>query len=225
MRALALTSGAVALTATVQLTQNRAWGYRPVRYLGAVRAEDPLWLALPRTPLSLFVPALDLPVWGAPAQILLVFGVAEVCLGRWRTLAVAYLATPAGTLYARIGVALGPEVLAGLPASDAQVVDTGPSAAVVGLAVYVCRQRRARFTGAPVVLAMVVEVLVKDNLAGREHLAAIAAVPAVCRVREWRGRRRRAQDLGAGGSGTRSGVPPMRSWNFRRGPAQRTSWW
>ncbi|MEU0625481.1 hypothetical protein ABZ329_32050 [Streptomyces rubiginosohelvolus] len=230
VRALALTLTAVALTAAIQVTQNQAWGYGPVRSLGAVRAEDPLPLALLRTPLSLFVPALDLPVWGALAQILLVFGVAEVCLGRWRTLAVAYGATLAGTLYARIGVALGPGTFLGLPASDAQVVDTGPSAAVVGLAVYVCHQRRAWFTGALVVLAMVVEVLVKDNLAGREHLAAIAAVLVVCGVREWRGRRRGGQDCGgqdlpAGGSGTRSGAPPMRSWNFRRGPAQRTSWW
>ncbi|MFD5694689.1 hypothetical protein [Streptomyces rubiginosohelvolus] len=230
VRALALTLTAVALTAAIQVTQNQAWGYGPVRSLGAVRAEDPLPLALLRTPLSLFVPALDLPVWGALAQILLVFGVAEVCLGRWRTLAVAYGATLAGTLYARIGVALGPGTFLGLPASDAQVVDTGPSAAVVGLAVYVCHQRRAWFTGALVVLAMVVEVLVKDNLAGREHLAAIAAVLVVCGVREWRGRRRGGQDCGgqdlpAGGSGTRSGAPPMRSWNFRRGPAHRTSWW
>ncbi|MFJ7410620.1 hypothetical protein ACIQWZ_07390 [Streptomyces sp. NPDC098077] len=224
VRALPLTTGAVALTATVQVVQNRAWGYLPVQNLGAVRAEDPLPLALLRTPLSLFVPALDLPVWGALAQILLVFGVAEVCLGRWRTLVVAYAATLAGTLYARLGVALGPETFLGLPASDAQVVDTGPSAAVVGLAVYVCHQRRAWFTGALVVLAMVVEVLVEDNLAGREHLAAVAAVLVVCRVREWRGRRR-VQDRGAGGGGTRSGAPPMRSWNFRRGPAQRTSWW
>ncbi|MFJ7082215.1 hypothetical protein ACIQU8_03090 [Streptomyces griseus] len=236
VRALALTLTAVALTATVQVVQNQAWGYRPVRNLGAVRAEDPLWLALLRTPLSLFVPALDLPVWGALAQILLVFGIAEVCLGRWRTLAVAYLATLAGTLYARIGVALGPGTFPGLPASDAQVVDTGPSAAVVGLAVYVCHRQRAWFTGALVVLAMVVEVLVKDNLAGREHLAAIAAVLVVCGVREWLGRRSGArdrgadgsgalQDLGEGGSGTRSGAPPIRSWNFRRGPTQRTSWW
>ncbi len=225
VRALVLTPSAVALTALVQVAQNQSWGYRPVQNLGAVRAEDPLPLALLRTPLSLFVPALDLPVWGALAQILLVFGVAEVCLGRRRTLAVAYAATLAGTLYARVGIALGPEALLGLPASDARVVDTGPSAAVVGLAVYVCHQRRAWFTGALVVLAMVVEVLVKDNLAGREHLAAIAAVLVVCGVRAWPGRRGGGQDLRAGGSGTRSGAPPMRSWNFRRGPAQRTSWW
>ncbi|MEU6627380.1 hypothetical protein ABZ905_03705 [Streptomyces parvus] len=196
VRALALTLTAVALTAVIQVTQNQAWGYGPVQSLGAVRAEDPLPLALLRTPLSLFVPALDLPVWGALAQILLVFGVAEVCLGRWRTLAVAYGATLAGTLYARVGVALGPGTFPGLPASDAQVVDTGPSAAVVGLAVYVCHQRRAWFTGALVVLAMVAEVLVKDNLAGREHLAAIAAVLVVCGVREWLGRRRGSRNPG-----------------------------
>ncbi|WP_179500331.1 hypothetical protein [Streptomyces sp. WZ.A104] len=211
VRALALTLTAVALTAVVQVVQNQAWGYGPVQNLGAVRAEDPVWQALLRTPLSLFVPALDLPVWGALAQILLVFGIAEVCLGRWRMLAVAYLATLAGTLYARIGIALGPDAVLGLPASDAQVVDTGPSAAVVGLAVYVCHQRRAWFTGALVIVAMVVEVLVKDNLAGREHLAAIAAVLVVCGVRERLGRRRAAQDLPAGGDGTRSGAPPMRS--------------
>ncbi|MFD3973781.1 hypothetical protein [Streptomyces cyaneofuscatus] len=213
VRALPLTLAAVALTATVQVVQNQAWGYGPVQDLGAVRAEDPLWLALLRTPLSLFVPALDLPVWGALAQILLVFGIAEVCLGRWRTLAIAYVATLAGTLYARVGIALGPDAFLGLPASDAQVVDTGPSAAVVGLAVYVCHVYRAWFTGALVVLAMVVEVLVKDNLAGREHLASIAAVLVVCAVREWLGRRRTGggQGLPAGGSGTRSGAPPMRS--------------
>ncbi|WP_162600360.1 hypothetical protein [Streptomyces sp. CS147] len=196
VRALALTLTAVALTAVIQVTQNQAWGYGPVQSLGAVRAEDPLPLALLRTPLSLFVPALDLPVWGALAQILLVFGVAEVCLGRWRTLAVAYGATLAGTLYARVGVALGPGTFPGLPASDAQVVDTGPSAAVVGLAVYVCHQRRAWFTGALVVLAMVAEVLVKDNLAGREHLAAIAAVLVACGVREGLGRRRGSRNPG-----------------------------
>ncbi|MEU3837534.1 hypothetical protein [Streptomyces microflavus] len=209
VRALALTLTAVTLTAVIQLIQNQAWGYGPVQDLGAVRAEDPVWLALLRTPLSLFVPALDLPVWGALAQILLVFGIAEVCLGRWRTLAIAYVATLAGTLYARVGIALGPDAFLGLPASDAQVVDTGPSAAVVGLAIYVCHAYRAWFTGTLVVVTMVVEVLVKDNLAGREHLASIAAVLVVCAVREWLGRR--GQGLREGGSGTRSGAPPMRS--------------
>ncbi|MFE3827714.1 hypothetical protein [Streptomyces sp. NPDC059092] len=185
-RAVPMTLTAVCLTALLQIVQNRSWGYRPVMDLGAVRAEDPLWAALLRTPLSLFVPALDLPVWGALAQILLVFGVAEICLGRWRTLLIAYVATLAGTLYARIGVALGPQVFPGLPASDAEIVDTGPSAAVVGLALFVCRRYRAWWTAGLLLVALIGECLFKDNLAGREHLAASAAVLALIAVLEWR---------------------------------------
>lgn len=110
-----MTLGAVCLTALFQLVQNQSWGFGPVRNLGFVKADDPLWLALLRTPLSLFVPALDLPVWGALAQVLLVFGIAEITLGRWRTLVIAYVSTLAGTTYARIGVSLDPEGLFGLP--------------------------------------------------------------------------------------------------------------
>ncbi|WP_326663116.1 hypothetical protein [Streptomyces sp. NBC_00385] len=222
LRAVPMTLAAVCLTALLQVAQNRSWGYGPVQALGAVRAEDPLPAALLRTPLSLFVPALDLPVWGALAQVLLVFGIAEICLGRWRTLLIAYVATLAGTLYARIGVAAGPDGFLGLPGSDAQVVDTGPSAAVVALAVCVCCAYRARFTGGLVIVAMVAEIAVKNNLAGKEHLAAIAAALVLCAVPALR--RRSRQGLGAG-AGTLSGAPPIRSWNLRRGPAQRTSWW
>ncbi len=226
LRAVPMTLAAVCLTGLLQVVQNRSWGYGPVQAFGAVRAEDPLGAALLRTPLSLFVPALDLPVWGALAQVLLVFGIAEICLGRWRTLLIAYVATLAGTLYARIGVAVGPDGFLGLPGTDAQVVDTGPSAAVVALAVCVCCAYRARFTGALVIAAMVVEILVKDNLAGKEHLAAIAVALVLCALPSLRGRRRSRRGQGLGeGAGTRSGAPPMRSWNFRRGPAQRTSWW
>jgi hypothetical protein len=215
-----MTLAAVCLTALFQLLQNQDWGYQPVQNIGSVRAEDPLWLALVRTPLSLFVPALDLPVWGALAQVLLVFGIAEICLGRRRTLAIAYLATLAGTLYARVGIALGPGHPLGLPASDAQVVDTGPSAAVVGLAVYVCWRHRAHWTGATVIVAMVVEILFKNNLAGKEHLAAIAAVLVLVTVVAWRERRHPPSgpgpdpDPGPGPGprpGTRSWKPPITS--------------
>ncbi|CAL9399924.1 hypothetical protein SUDANB38_01449 [Streptomyces sp. enrichment culture] len=188
-RAVPLTLGAVCLTALLQLVQNQPWGYGPVQAVGSVRAGEPLWVALLRTPLSLFVPALDLPVWGALAQVLVVFGIAEICLGRTRTLVVAYVSTLAGTMYARLGVALGPDVpLLGLPASDARVVDTGPSAAVVGLAVFVCWRYRAWLTGWLVIAAMVVEVVVKPNLAGKEHLAALVAAVAAYGVARWRGR-------------------------------------
>ncbi|MGY5045151.1 hypothetical protein ACWDE0_05760 [Streptomyces sp. 900105755] len=224
LRAVPMTTGAVCLTALLQFAQNQSWGYGFVQDVGAVRVADPLWASLSRTPLSLFVPALDLPVWGALAQVLVVFGLAEVCLGWWRTLVVAYAATLAGTLYARTGVALGPHGPLGLPASDARVVDTGPSAAVVGLAVYLGWRYGAYVTAGAVAAAMAVEVAVKDNLAGKEHLAAIAGTAALCaavpagrRLRHrWR-HRRPGSGPGPGpwpgrrsGSG-RSGLPPIQS--------------
>ncbi|MGW0880943.1 hypothetical protein [Streptomyces sp. NPDC002671] len=218
-QALPMTVGAVCLTALLQVVQNQPWGYRPVQDLGAVRAADPLVLALLRTPLSLFVPALDLPVWGALAQVLVVFGIAELCLGWWRTLVIAYVATLAGTLYARVGIALGPHAPFGLPATDAQVVDTGPSAAVVGLAVFLAWRYGAYVTAGAVTLSIVVEVLVKENLAGKEHLAALTAVGALClaavvrhrhphrfRHRLRSGHRRWGRRTGRG-----SGLPPIQS--------------
>ncbi|MDC2952853.1 hypothetical protein PO587_00120 [Streptomyces gilvifuscus] len=214
LRAIPMTLGAVALTAVVQVVQNQTWGYGPVQYLGAVRAEDPLWPALLRTPLSLFVPALDLPVWGALIQILFVFGIAEICLGRLLTLVIAYTATLTGTLYARVGIGLGFDSLLGLPASDARVVDTGPSAAVVGLAVFLGWRYGARRTAGAVAAAMAVEVMLKGNLAGKEHLAAIAAVVvliAISRLRQPRRRRPRPRTV-PGRPGGHSPAPgPHRS--------------
>jgi hypothetical protein len=195
-RAVPLALAAVCLTAALHFVHNQSWGYGFVQDVGAVRAADPLWLALLRTPLSLFVPALDLPVWGALAQLLFVFGIAEICLGRWRTLALAYAATLAGTLYARVGVWLGPDSPLGLPASDAHVVDTGPSAAVVGLAVFLGLRYGARVTAGAVIAAMVVEVLVKENLAGKEHMAAIAAMLVLCALPAERRRRARERVRG-----------------------------
>ncbi|KNB52768.1 hypothetical protein [Streptomyces caatingaensis] len=210
LRAIPLTLAAVALTAAFQVVQNQSWGYRPVQLVGSVRAEIPWWLALLRTPLSLFVPALDLPVWGALAQVLLVFGVAEICLGRWRLLAVSYLATLAGTMYARLAIALGPGVL-GLPREAAKVIDTGPSAAVVGLAVYVSWRYRAWWTCGAVVAAMVAEVLVKPNLAGKEHIAAVLAVLALSAAEDVVRRRRKPRDDRFRSGGQRSGAPATRS--------------
>ncbi len=40
-------------------------GAEIVRDVGGVQGDLPLWLALVRTPISLYVPALDLPVWVA----------------------------------------------------------------------------------------------------------------------------------------------------------------
>ncbi|MFF3917501.1 hypothetical protein ACFYZB_29180 [Streptomyces sp. NPDC001852] len=147
-----------------------------VTRLGGVRADLPLWLSLLRTPVSLYVPALDLPVWAGITQLFLAFAWAELALGRSRTLAISYATTLAGTLTARVMIALGPGWWGfGLPHADAAVLDTGPSAAVVGLFTYLSVVKRA-----PVVFtltggSMVWESVAVPNLAGREHLIAVAS--------------------------------------------------
>lgn len=88
-------------------------------------------------------------------------------------------------------------------------MDTGPSAAVVGLAVFLGWPYRAYVTAGAVIVAMVVEVLVKQNLAGKEHLAAIAGVLALCAVCAARAARQRRSAERAGSTG--SGFPPIRS--------------
>ncbi|MGW3199330.1 hypothetical protein ACWDBD_33175 [Streptomyces sp. NPDC001118] len=151
-------------------------GAKWVEWLGGVRADLPLWLSLLRTPVSLYVPALDLPVWAGITQLFLAFALAEVVLGRARTLAIAYATTVAGTLTARVMIALGPGWWGfGLPHQYGKVLDTGPSAAVVGLFTYLAVVKRA-----PVVFtltggSMVWESIAVPNLAGREHLIAVGS--------------------------------------------------
>nr|WP_240929359.1 hypothetical protein [Streptomyces coryli] len=167
-----------------------------------VRPSLPLPTALARTPLSMFVPAPDLPSWGAVLQVLVAFGLGGLALGGWRTLAVALVATLAGTLYARLGVWLGPDVPGGLAASVAHERDTGPSAAVVGIAMVLAWRWRSRLLLVLVPGLMLLELIVEPNLAAKEHLVGIAAALVFAAADE-RLRRRR----GRAGRGERSGAP------------------
>ncbi|MFD9435982.1 hypothetical protein [Streptomyces sp. NPDC060002] len=162
-----------------------------VRILGGVQGDLPLWLALLRTPVSLYVPALDLPVWAGITQLFLAFALAELALGRRRTLLIAYASTLAGTLTVRVMMAMGPGWWGlGLPPGIGQVLDTGPSAAVVGLFTYLSVVRRAPIVFTLTGGSMVFESIAKPNLAGREHLIAVAAAIVLGLLHE-RGRRRR----------------------------------
>jgi hypothetical protein len=188
LAAIPMTLLATAAILVFYVVQHTAGGEMVVERIGVVQASLPLWQSLSRTPLSLFVPAPDLPVWGAALQVFAVFGIAEIALGRWLTLAVAYLGTLAGTLYARNGVRLGPEHVFGLPYDDAFLRDTGPSAAVVALAVCIAWRYRAWFTGGAVVVAMVGEEVLLPNMAGAEHMAAILCTVVIAGYGELMGR-------------------------------------
>ncbi len=173
--AVPLATTATLLVLLFSIVQHLPGGERFVTHVGVVKAGLPLDVSLLRTPLSLYVPALDLPVWGALVQVFLVFGLAELVLGRRLTLVVAYVCTLAGTLFARIGVAIGPDHLFGFPAAVAHIRDTGPSAAVVALAIVVAIRCRAWWTAGVVAAVMVGEAVVLPNLAGLEHVVALLA--------------------------------------------------
>ncbi|MCS0602679.1 hypothetical protein NX794_15880 [Streptomyces sp. LP11] len=185
-----------------------------VTRLGGVRADLPLWESLLRTPVSLYVPALDLPVWAGITQLFLAFALAELTLGRARTLAIAYTATLAGTLTARLMIAAGPGWWGfGLPPETGRVLDTGPSAAVVGLFTYLAVVRRA-----PVVFtltggSMVWESVAVPNLAGREHLVAVGTAVVLGLLHGQGGRLRATAALT---------LLPVRRADRGRGPAPRT---
>jgi len=177
-----------------------------VTRLGGVKADLPLWLSLLRTPVSLYVPALDLPVWAGITQLFLAFALAELTLGRSRTLAISYATTLAGTLVARAMIAAGPGWWGfGLPAECGHVLDTGPSAAVVGLFTYLLVVRRA-----PVVFAsggsMVWESIAVPNLAGREHLIAVGSAVVLGLLH---GRRERLRTLARSLLPTRTPRPAL----------------
>ncbi|WP_160311525.1 hypothetical protein [Streptacidiphilus melanogenes] len=173
LAAMPLTICATLAVLAFQIWQQAPSGAAIVEQVGVVRASLPLGVALSRTPLSLFVPAPDLPVWGAALQVFLVFGIAELTLGRVRTLAIGYAATLAATMYTRLGISMGPDRFFGLSYNAEFVRDTGPSVAVVALAVCIAWRYRALVTGALVVASMVTEALILPNMAGAEHLVAI----------------------------------------------------
>ncbi|WP_159450244.1 hypothetical protein [Actinacidiphila paucisporea] len=175
-RAVPVTLGAGAGILLLQLLQHGRGTSGWVERLGGVYAGLPWWQALLRTPLSVFLPDPWLPVWGLLLQVVVVFGIAEATVGPRRTLGVALLATLAGTGFARYSLWAGPHWPLGLPAHDLLVRDTGPSAAVVALGVYVALRYRAWWTVGAIVSAMVVEVVSLPNLAGYEHLAGVTLV-------------------------------------------------
>ncbi|MEW2520398.1 hypothetical protein [Actinacidiphila alni] len=190
-RALVLTASSCLGILALQLVQHAQGPGDWVDRLGGVYCTLPWWKALLRTPLSLFVPDPTLPVWGLLLQVVVVFGISEAAIGAPRCLGIALYATLAGTTFARYSLWAGPDGFLGLPVADLVGRDTGPSAAVVALAVYVACRYRAWWTAGAVILAMVIEVAALTNLAGCEHLTAIVAVLLLFGAETWWSGRRR----------------------------------
>ena len=174
LRAFPLTLTCTALIGLLALVQHTTSGWWAVEHMAGVYQALPLPLILLRLPLSMFAPAPDLPAWGAMAQVLIVFGFSEIHLGRARTLITAVCVNGLTTVSARIMVIVGLHLSIGTPQVDQYELDTGPSTVVVALSVYVALVRRAYILLTITAAAMAGEAVVLPNLAGREHLVALA---------------------------------------------------
>jgi hypothetical protein len=178
LRAEKLAAFPIAITCTAliglfALIQHTTAGWWVVEHVAGVYQALPLPLILLRLPLSMLAPAPDLPAWGAMLQVLVVFGLSEVHLGRLRTLVTAVCVNGLTTVSARIMVIVGLHLAIGTPQVDQYELDTGPSTVVVALSIYVALKCRAYLVLAITAVAMGGEAIALPNLAGREHLVAL----------------------------------------------------
>ncbi|MDQ1541127.1 MAG: hypothetical protein QOH29_1853 [Actinomycetota bacterium] len=137
------------------------------------RVDAPIGGALLRLPGSLVAPAPMLPVWGSLIQVVVAFGLAEAAVGARRTLVVASSAHIVATLAGRYFVWYAPAAFGVLPPSWRSALDTGPSAATIGLAAYLAVVLGCGRLGGLVALAVGVAFVARNDLAGREHMVAI----------------------------------------------------
>jgi hypothetical protein len=137
------------------------------------RVGAPVSSALLKLPGSLVAPAALLPVWGSVVQVVLAFGLAEAAVGALRTLAVAATSHVVATMAGRYFVWYAPVALGGLAPSWRSALDTGPSAATVGVAVYLAIVLGCGRIGGALVLTVVIAFAARSDLAGREHLVAV----------------------------------------------------
>jgi hypothetical protein len=178
LRADKLTAFPIAVSCTAligafALIQHTTAGWWIVEHIAGVYQALPLPLILLRLPLSMLAPAPDLPAWGAMLQVLVVFALSEVHLGRMRTLITAVCVNGLTTVSARIMVIVGLHLAIGTPQVDQYELDTGPSTVVVALSIYVALKCRAYLVLTITAAAMGGEAIALPNLAGREHLVAL----------------------------------------------------
>ncbi len=184
-----LLTALIAATIVVLWWADHTTGRSIVAMCCGERVDQSLGISVLRLPGSMFAPAALLPVWGSVLQVLLAFGIGEAVVGARRTLTVAAFAHSLGTLAGRYFVWYAPAALGGLPTSWRYALDTGPSAATCGLAVYLALVLGSPRLGSIIFLAVVVALALHPDLAGREHLVALAVGAAAAGIHLLRLRR------------------------------------
>ena len=169
-----VTAAAMATVITFWMLRRAGVWSNPIDWLSAVRADQPLLASLLRVPLSILVPAPDLPVWGAVGQVAIIGALGELLLGRRRLLGLALGVQFMATMAGRIAGWLGPRHPYGLRPAAAFVRDTGPSAVVIAVGIALAVMLGTWRLLAIALVALAIEIVGLHTLAGREHLVAIA---------------------------------------------------
>ncbi|HEV3186889.1 MAG TPA: hypothetical protein VGZ04_02460 [Acidimicrobiales bacterium] len=140
---------------------------------GAVYASLPLKSELARLPMSLFLPTPYLPAWAASGQILIVFGLGEMILGRWLTVVVATLGHFGSSLVAFVLLNAVHQSVFGLTPALAHALDTGPSAATTAVGACLLVAVRMKRSAWLLTLALVAAALIAPGIDGVEHIVAL----------------------------------------------------
>jgi ABC-type amino acid transport system permease subunit len=169
---LAFACGAVVLV--MAWLDHRAWGNRWIaRWATEYAGSDWSWFFVRLVP-SLFAPTELLPFWLAWIQVTIVLACCEVLIGPLRTAIVGLVCHALATVSARLFIDVGPGWLLGIAESYRFFADTGPSAATIGLGMYVSVVKRTPTLFALLALYAAVEVMTRWGLAQREHTVAVA---------------------------------------------------
>jgi lysyl-tRNA synthetase, class II len=141
--------------------------------ISAVRLNEPILTVLARTPLSLFAPAYGLALAGAVAQVFFVTVIGEGHLGTKWTAVVMFGAQAIVNVVAAEFVRAGHASLIGIAAGHVGDRDTGPSVAVIAIAVAAAVFARTHVhAGAVSIGVLCASVLIPDR-AGHEHLGGL----------------------------------------------------
>ncbi|MHB8378845.1 MAG: hypothetical protein ACYDB2_02865 [Acidimicrobiales bacterium] len=141
---------------------------------GAVYASLPLKSELARLPMSLFLPTPYLPAWAAVGQLLIVFGLGEMILGRWLTVVVATIGHFVSSLVAFVLLNAVHQSVFGLTPALAHALDTGPSAATTAAGACLLVALRMKRCAWLLTLALVLAALVAPGIDGVEHAVALS---------------------------------------------------
>ena len=180
-RRLVVTVGLLAGIILAAQIQSTAAGAAIVRQCCVVANGSSMWSLMTHLLGSVFAPALNLPIWGALLQVLVVVGIGELVLGWRKVLLVGALCHFAATITGQVLITHSFIVhLDPMPILGDR--DTGPSAFVLGVGVYLLLRHGAPRLAQWVILFILMSAAWQIDLAAVEHLAACAVAVAVCLI-------------------------------------------